>query len=242
MADASYPEQWANRECVHNYLEIADIMVVGRRKSLDILKSFYRHFLMGQKPNTILDLGCGDGILTHELIQVDDSISAVLVDGSEDMLEKARERLADFKQCQFINASFQELMSEKVELPVCSFAISSLALHHLTSSEKTSFFKYIYSHLADGGYFLNIDVVRSAAPAIEKWHMELWLEGILEQQPPPGFEEIFEDTVNTYKKDDHYSKVDPLESQMASLAEAGFKEVDCYHKQGMFAMYGGRKY
>ena len=116
MADA-LPEQWANREFADNYLHVADIMVVGRKRSLEMLKSFYRHFLGNSKPNVILDLGCGDGILTRELLQIDDSISAVLIDGSESMLEKAREKLNDLKQSQFIQTNFQDLITSGIELP-----------------------------------------------------------------------------------------------------------------------------
>ncbi len=239
--DASYPEQWANREFAYNYLEIADILVVSRRKSLDYLKSFYRYFLAHRKSNTIVDFGCGDGILTRELMLVDNSISAVLIDGSEDMLEKAREHLARFKQCQFINASFQNLMDEQVGLPKCSFAISSLAIHHLKGTEKRNFFKYIHSHLIEGGYFLNIDTIRSSSPSIEAWHLKRWREEVFEQKPPAEFGVILEETINKYTSVEHYENVETLESQMASLAQVGFKEVDCYFKQGMFVIYGGRK-
>ncbi len=65
---------------------------------LEILKSFYRHFLSEKEQKSILDLGCGDGMITQELFKVDNSISATLVDGSEDMLNSAKERLKVQKQ------------------------------------------------------------------------------------------------------------------------------------------------
>ncbi|NOY65253.1 MAG: class I SAM-dependent methyltransferase, partial [Nitrospirae bacterium] len=32
-----------------------------------------------------------------------------------------------------------------------------------------------------------------------------------------------------------------LEAQLDALRETGFKEVDCYYKYGVFAIYGGRR-
>ncbi len=240
MADA-LPEQWANREFADNYLQIADTIIVGRKRSLEMLKSFYRHFLENSKPNTILDLGCGDGILTYELLQSDESISAVLIDGSESMLEKAREKLSDLKQSQFIQANFQDLITSGIELPQFNMAVSSLAIHHLTNVEKLDFFRYVFSHLVEGGYFLAIDVVRAPASPIEEWQIELWKEGAIEQGHSSEIEDIFTKMVQQYMAEGHYCNVDTLLSQMNALREAGFQDVDCFYKRGMFAMYGGKK-
>lgn len=240
MADA-LPEQWADRKFADNYLQIADIMVVGRKRSLEMLKSFYRHFLENSKPNTILDLGCGDGILTYELLQIDDSISAVLIDGSESMLEKAREKLSDLKQSQFIQANFQDLIISGIKLPQFDLAVSSLAIHHLTNVEKLDFFRYVFSHLVEGGYFIIIDTVRAPVSPVEEWQIELWKEGVIEQGHSSEIENIFTRMVQQYMSEGHYCNVDTLESQVNALKEAGFQGVDCFYKRGMFAMYGGKK-
>ena len=132
--------QWSERDFVYKYLEAADIQVIERKRLLKILKSFYKHFLGTKKQNMVLDLGCGDGILTHELLKIDNSLSATLVDGSEDMLNKAEERLADFKNINFVRASFQELLNTDIQLPDFDLIVSSLAIHHLTTDEKRSLF------------------------------------------------------------------------------------------------------
>ena len=125
-----------------------------------ILKSFYRHFLAGKQQYRVLDLGCGDGILIDELLSIDASISATLVDGSADMLKKA-------------------------------------------------LFNYIFSHLDNGGYFVNIEVILPPTAALDGWYLNLWREWIIEKQ--------------------------------TALNDAGFKDVDCYYKYGIFAIYGGRR-
>jgi tRNA (cmo5U34)-methyltransferase len=83
---------WAKAEFSRNYLDKAEIYIMERRRMFGILRSFMGHFLASSDKH-ILDLGCGDGILTEELLQVDGSLSATLLDGSDDMLAKARQRL-----------------------------------------------------------------------------------------------------------------------------------------------------
>ncbi len=234
-------KQWSQRDFAHKYLEIADVMIVGRKRSLDILRSFYRYFLRGKKPNRVLDLGCGDGILARELLIIDDSITATLVDGSNDMLEKAREKLAEAVDTRFLNMSFQELISEKPELGEFDFAVSSLAIHHLTSNEKAELFKYVFSCLVEGGYFVIVDCTRSQAGPVEDWFLQLWRERIEERQVGLNVEADFEKMYEKYTETEHYSRVDSLQDQMNTLREVGFSEVDCYYKHGLFAMFGGKK-
>ena len=57
--------QWAKAEFTQEYRDNADVYVVERRRLLEILKSFYRHFIGNKTENKILDLGCGDGIVIH---------------------------------------------------------------------------------------------------------------------------------------------------------------------------------
>ncbi len=70
---------WAKPDFGKRFIEEADISVVERRRMLEILKSFYRRHRKETDGNTVLDLGCGDGILTHELLTVDPELSATLV-------------------------------------------------------------------------------------------------------------------------------------------------------------------
>lgn len=233
--------QWGRKEFAYNYLDKADIMVVGRRRSLDILKSFYRYFLRDKRPNNILDLGCGDGILTHELLGIDDSISAMLVDGSDDMIGKAKERLPESKNLRFHSLSFQELLSSDMDMGMFDLAISSLAIHHLTLSEKKSLFNYVFSHLVDGGYFVIIDCVRSPSEETENWFFQVWQERVSERTVGLDAEVDFEEMFRLYTEEEHYSRVDLLSDQMNALREVGFGNVDCYYKHGVFAMFGGKK-
>lgn len=232
--------QWGRKDFSQKYLDIADIFIIGRRNSLEILKSFHRHCVRKGNPIRILDLGCGDGVLTRELLSIDQNIAATLVDGSEDMLEKARQRLAT-TNCEFIQATFQELIAGKVALSQFELAVSSLAIHHLMTEERKSFFRFILVHLVNGGHFINIDTVRSPTAVIEQWYLDLWREGVEAQKPSPEVTDKFETMMAGYLEGEHYGRIDTLQDQMDGMRQAGFTDVECFYKRGMFAMYGGRK-
>lgn len=232
---------WAKAEFSQEYIESADVYVVERKRLLEILKSFCKHFLGKREERNILDLGCGDGIIIHELLKMDESISATLIDGSEDMLNKAKERLKDFKNNHFIKASFQEILDKDILRHNFDFIGSSLAIHHLTMNEKTSLFKKIYSHLHPDGYFLNIDVVLAPTESLEQWYLLLWKEWIDERKISLGIEGNYYDDIIRRYKDNPDNKPDTLDDQLDALRNIGFKDVDCFYKYGIFSMYGGRK-
>ena len=232
---------WAKSEFSREYRDNADIYVIERRRLFAILKSFYRYFLIDGKQAKMLDLGCGDGIITHEILTVDNTVLVTLLDGSADMLAHAKERFKEYKGMRYIKASFQEVLAGDILDSNFNFVVSSLAIHHLTMEEKKSLFHKIYSCLNAGGYFLNIDVALSPSETLEQWYLSLWKEWIDEKKASLGIKgDYFNDIVRRYK-DNRDNKPDTLKDQMNALADIGFKDVDCFYKYGIFTMYGGRK-
>lgn len=233
--------QWTKPEFTQGYRDSADVFIVERKKLLEIMNSFYKHFI-GNKPNSnILDLGCGDGIVIYELLKIDNSIEATLIDGSEDMLNKAKYRMKEFGNLHFIRASFQEIINKKITLQKYDFIVSSLAIHHLTMEERTALFKTIYAHLNVDGYFLNIDVVLAPSDALEQWYLLLWKQWIDERKSFLGIEGSHYDDIIRRYKDNNDNKPDTLAAQLNALQNIGFEDVDCFYKYGIFTMYGGKK-
>jgi tRNA (cmo5U34)-methyltransferase len=232
---------WAKADFTQEYREKADIYIVERRWMFGIMKSFYRHFPGSRQNNMLLDLGCGDGIVTQELLSMDTSISATLIDGSDDMLNKARERLKGFSNIKYIQASFQEMLERDIPKQDFDFIVSSLAIHHLTMNEKRDFFRLIYSHMKAGGYFMNIDVLLAPTDDLDQWYMKLWEEWMDEKKTAIGIEnDPSRNIIQRYKEGDE-NKPDTLDDQLNALREIGYKNVDCFYKYGIFAVYGGGK-
>jgi tRNA (cmo5U34)-methyltransferase len=230
---------WAKAEFSQGYRDNADVFIVERKRMLAILQSFYTHFVKDGARKTVLDLGCGDGIVTSAIAEVDGSLSATLVDGSSEMLKKAGEKLAGLKGARFIQSSFQEMIQKDILKGDFDFIVSSLAIHHLTMEEKASLFGKIYAHLKPGKSFVNIDVVLAPAEALEGWYMQLWKDWIAERKKALGITGgQFDDIIQQYKNAEE-NKPDTLGAQLAALRSIGFRDVDCYYKYGIFTMYGG---
>ena len=138
---------WSDSSFAQEYRDQADGYVPERRKLIEIAQSLYRHLVRGSKPRRILDLGCGDGLMVHELLKVDDGIEVTLVDGSQEMLNAAAKRLAGHEKVHRVNASFQDLLKQGPLQATYSFILSSLAIHHLVMAEKEALFEYIHYHL-----------------------------------------------------------------------------------------------
>lgn len=233
--------EWADPEFSREYRDKADVYVIERKRLFGVLKSFYRHFLAGGERKKVLDLGCGDGIVTRQLLEVDDKGEVTLVDGSTDMLDHAKRSLADFANLRYLLASFQEIIEGKSRLGNFDFVVSSLAIHHLTLAEKRKLYQKIHSLLNPGGYFLNIDLVCAEEEELEEWYMGLWREWIEERKRLLGLkEDIFGDILRRYKENED-NKPDTLGEQLAILTEIGFIEVDCHYKYGIFTIFGGKK-
>lgn len=101
----------------------------------------------------ILDIGFGTGVLTHKLYNDGYNISGI--DFSDEMIKIAKKKMpnANLIQWNFANGLPSELIEEKFD-----FIISTYAMHHLTDSEKISFIETLKTYLTDDGKILIGDI------------------------------------------------------------------------------------
>ena len=87
---------------------------------------------------------------------------------------------------------------------------------------------------------MNIEAVLPNHAAFTEWYYQLWQEWITRRSQMLGLGGKFEDVPKQAREnpDNQYS---PLGGQLADLAAAGFAEVDCHYKNGIFAIYTGRR-
>jgi len=227
--------RWADSGFSENYRTHADAIIQERRRLISVLRSFFWHFMGGRTVINMLDLGCGDGTLTRVIMEGHANIKPTLVDASPDMLERAGELLKGRGEASLVRATFQELLEGRPELQVFGFIFSSLAIHHLDTGDKSVLYRYVYEHLEPGGYFVNIDVVLPPSDELEGWYLEIWRDWIRAEGGP------VEDDIPSRYKENADNRPDSLETQLELLKGHGFREVDCYYKHGIFAVFGGRK-
>lgn len=231
--------QWAESEFSQEYRTYANDYLPDRFKLIEIVISFFRHFIHEVDAPKVLDLGCGDGLVVHQLLQSDDRIKATLVDGFAEMLESAKKRLADFDTAQFVQATFQDLLKDDGLQSDFDFILSSFAIHHLEMDEKKALYKYIYHHLSADGFFLNLDVVLAPYQHLEEWYLSLWREWIdanVDSSKKPDLLPIPQQY-----KDNPDNFPDTLSAQLEALQAIGFKNVDCFYKFGIFTIFGGKR-
>ena len=231
---------WANQDYSRSYRERADLIIPDRQRLFQVLKSFYIHYLAGRRSLRVCDLGCGDGVLAAELLTVDPTIILELVDGSPEMLASARRRLGERPNTTCLHAEFDAIVRQEIRLGPYDFIMSSFAIHHLHHAEKAILFQRLIDGLQPGGWFLNIDVVLPDDETLTGWVIELWRDQILEAErrnsPARPCRDVPEEAWNN--PDNKYAT---LGWQLKALRTAGFIEVDCHYRNGIFGIYSGRK-
>ena len=233
---------WANAAFSREYLDNADHFIPDRSYLFHILRSFYRAFVAPPEgtPVRICDLGCGDGILTHQLLPAVASVEATLVDGSTEMLEAAKRRLNGRPGVRFVQRGFDELIADSSALGQFHFIISSFAIHHVGREARRALFATAFRHLESGGCFMNIEAVLPDHAGFTEWYYQLWQEWIAKHGQAHGLGDKFQDVPAKARQnpDNQYS---PLGDQLADLTGAGFSDVECHYKNGIFTVYTGRK-
>lgn len=231
--------RWAESEFSQNYRDVANIFLPFRSQFIEITKLFFEYFISQNTQAKVLDLGCGDGLFIQELLKSFAPAKAILVDGSNEMLNAAKERLQEQENLFFSQYSFQELLSKDPINENFDFIYSSLAIHHLPFEEKKSLYAYIYNHLYAGGCFVHYDVVVPPSEKLETCYLSLWRQWIKEHPAIEKRKELI--GIPEKYKDNKDNVPDTLDSQLRAMEEIGFKDVDCYFKYGIFSLFGGFK-
>lgn len=231
---------WSDPNYVEDYRDNADHFIIDRQAHFFILKSFFRYFVGSGIRAKVLDLGCGDGILTDQLLSIDSTIQVTAVDASSDMLAAARDRLSSYPGVSYLQRSFEDLIKEPAELDHYHFIMSAFAIHHLELPDKVALFQVIFDHLVPNGYFINIDTLLPEASTYTDWYYTLYREWIEARERQLNLSTSFSHVPDQarYNPD---NKLSSLSSQWESMQAIGFTNVECHYKYGIFVIFGGQK-
>lgn len=203
---------WTSNEHARDYLERAD-SISHRGEGESALLEF-----IAQGTRRILDLGTGDGRLLALVRHAHPDTEAVAVDFSPTMLEAARKRFAGETSVRVVAHNLDEPLPA---LGKFDAVISCFAIHHVVHERKRELYAEIYGPLNAGGVFCNLEHVASVSPRLHKE----FLERI-------GF---------TVETEDPSNKLLDVETQLESLREIGFVDVDCQWKWRELALLVGRR-
>lgn len=180
---------------------------------------------------SILDVGAGTGLMSAFFHEKYPNAEITLVDISEKMLDKAKERFEGEDNIQFMQADFAEV--DFGENKYCAI-VSGLAIHHLPHELKQLLFKKIFKALKPGGLFINADQVAGETEYIDEINKSTWVTKVknsplTENEKESAFERV---------KLDIFAK---LSDQLNWLQDTGFENVNNYYQYYNFVVFAGQK-
>ncbi|MBI2912742.1 MAG: class I SAM-dependent methyltransferase [Chloroflexi bacterium] len=238
------PSNWTEADS-HTFLDLAEVAVPSRDEQLEVLLS-----LVPARPDeafAAVDLCCGEGRFAAGLLERFPRALVLALDGSEAMLDRARQRLAAFGSRAEVRRFDLDRRDWLDDLPApLRCVVSSLALHHLHREGKRRLFRDLCPKLEPGGALLIADIVEPASEVVRLSFAAAWdaaarqrsldLTGSLD-----AFRSARDQRWNPYAS----AELEPGETpdrlfeQLKWLEEAGFSAVDCFWMRAGFAVYGG---
>ena len=181
--------------------------------------------------NHVLDIGCGAGNYDVKLLQKTTPKSFSLVDLSNPMLIRAKERLAENTSVDIFTfqGDFRSVDLKEAHFDVI---IATAVLHHLREDQDwESAFKKLYSLLKPGGSLWIFDLVHQAEDRLQEFIYKnrygAYLSSLKDDQ--------YRDHVFDYIEKEDSPR--PLLFQLDLLKKVGFQSVDVLHKNLCFASY-----
>lgn len=182
----------------------------------------------------LLDVGCGAGNYTLKLLERLPALDITLVDLSQPMLDRARERVAP-KTTGQVKTLRSDIRALELGAAQFDIILAAAVLHHLrTDDEWRAVFAKFHRALRPGGSIWIFDLVESSIPAV---HQMMWtrygeyLTGLKDA--------AYRDHVFAYVAKEDTPK--PLVFQLDLLRDVGFSQVDVLHKNSAFAAFGAVK-
>ena len=185
----------------------------------------------GLKDICWLDTGCGTGTLANRVLEEREDIRFTLCDPSEQMLDRAREKLQG-KDIRFLNRQSQDLDFDS-EFDV----VTAVQCHHYLQPEaRRTAVMNCWRALKDNGIFITFENIKMTTEESDRIALKRW-------------ENFLSDHLNDPDKVAHHMnrrgvKVFPItiEEHIKLLRECGFSSVDVlwtsYLQAGFWAIKG----
>jgi len=199
-------------------------------------------------PFHILELCCGQGLLAAALLAQFPGATVHGYDGSPEMLQQTRARLAAYGgrfEAQAFDLAARDW--RRPPWPVHA-VVSSLAIHHLDGSGKQALFRDVQRMLAPGGVFIVADLIQPTTQLGREVAAKAWDAAVrrraLELDGNPDTFDAFEQkqwNIYRYPESDDIDKPSTLFDQLRWLAQAGFADVDAHWMQAGHVIFSGSK-
>ena len=172
----------------------------------------------------VLDLGCGNGILSELVFKKLPRSFIVGFDLTEDMLKAFNKKLSGYSGQFELKPGDYRTDSIGANYDI---VLAGLTLHHLTWDERKKFYKTIYYALNEDGIFISRDIIIDEDPDVKTYQYSLWKNYMRSKGEDPEF---------WFAK--HMEKDHPitLSDHFMWLKEAGFVKIACQWRLYNFAI------
>lgn len=204
--------------------------------------------LLGDLPEpSVLDVCCGQGLLSEAYLSRHPGARVVLMDGSEEMLADATARVeARIGDVEKLVADIHD--RDWRQGLRCGGVVSSLAIHHLDGAEKAVFYRDVHEMLLPGGMFVMADLVEPVGAAARAVAADHWEQGVAAaseaQYGGDGALRAFVDSEWNYYRltgPDPVDKPSSVAEHLGWLTDAGFEDVDVVWMYGGHAIFTARR-
>jgi len=180
---------------------------------LKLLEQFSHNLPKGFNPKHIMDLGCGNGNITHKLLELYPDINYTLLDASENMLELCKAQFGSQNKT-YVQSYFRDY-----KFPILEFdmVVAGFSIHHCNAKDKQILLKDIYKSLTPNGIFICSDLMVDKSTKEHESLLEFWKDFVLKSSDQDTWEWLMEH----YYTYDHPNS---LNQQLKWLKQAGFTD------------------
>jgi tRNA (cmo5U34)-methyltransferase len=238
-----HTSEWQTEQLSNAFLEGMREAIPGADLQFAVINKIARAWC--PQPRTILDLGCGNGILGKFLLSGFPTARGLFIDFSEPMLAAARGNLSSVSGAAIIKADFSTpaWLDRASEHKPFDLVISGFAIHHQPDDRKRTLYGEILSLLSPGGVFLNLEHVASATASCEAIFDDFFVDHLHQFQKKGDPSSNRASVAYTYyeRPDKKENILAPVDEQCGWLRELGFEDVDFFFKVFELALFGGRR-
>lgn len=186
----------------------------------------------------VVDIGCSTAttlFMLHHYFkrEVDQSVELIGLDPAPEMLARAYEKAAQFKNVDLIlkNQTAQQYEESHVDVVIMNYTLQFIALE-----DRPALLKRIYDSLRPGGFFILAEKIKSPIAPIQDVITELYYDF----KKRNGYDDL----EISRKREALENVLVPLdqESQMQMLKTSGFEQSEMIFRWYNFACYVGIKW
>lgn len=232
---------WKSQSVVLHYLGRKDSRPF-LKEQIDVMVRLIQNLCRPVK--NFLDIGCGDGVLAFAIAQHFRDATAVLLDHSAPMLDKARANAGNMvDSIHFCNADYSDpkWTDAVASLSPFDLVVSGYSIHHQPDDRKREIYSEIFHMLEPGGMFINMEHVASPTESLAKLWDEIRIDSLYdsELQQGSGRERAMVQKEYYDRPDREANLFTLVDVQCEWLRKIGYVNVDCFFKYFELAVFGG---